>query len=357
MSEPCKIIFSDNGFQELTDFLVANDLNERKVFILADENTSKFCLPFLIERAPILESAEVMEIKAMESSKNLDVVNSIYGNLISSGADRQSLLINLGGGVVSDIGGFVASTFKRGMRYINLPTTLLAQVDAAIGGKTGVNLDHYKNMIGTFYLPELVFVNSSFLNTLGKDQVMSGFAELLKHALIADHDLWEKLERMKELSLPLIKSLVKEGAEIKSRIVASDLHENGARKKLNFGHTVGHALETFAMESFTRNLLHGEAVALGMMCECHISSAMSGLKKGDLDNVARFIARHFKSYELDKMSYHRIIEIISQDKKKDGDKINMTLLKGIGDSVINQNPRSDLIIDSLNFMNRYPFKG
>lgn len=327
-----------------------------RIFILADTNTAEHCLPLIQSMLPSEgRNVMLMDLAAGEEEKNLETAIDLYTQLINYGADRDSLLINLGGGMVCDLGGFVASTFKRGIEFIHIPTTVLSQVDAALGGKTGVNMGPLKNMIGTFKRPSQTLIFPEFLNTLPKSEVMSGFAEILKHALIADKELWETLIHAPYIDLPLIKSVIPQAMKVKEDIVQRDFEEQGERKKLNFGHTIGHALESFVLESPEKDLLHGEAVALGMICESYLSMKSKGISADQLDSICEFIAAHFKPMDLDRMQFHRLIEIMRHDKKNKQSRINFTLLNGIGDSVVDQEPEMEDIMEALGFLERYPF--
>ena len=345
-----------NEAKNLFDVLKEHKLTETKIFILADSKTSEHCLPLIQEVLPGQgRNAILLNVQDGEGSKSLATVSHLYDRLIEYRADRHSLLVNIGGGMVCDLGGFVASTFKRGMHCINLPTTVLSQVDAAIGGKTGVNHKGYKNMVGTFHFPLETLIYPEFLNTLPKREVMSGFAEMIKHALIASTSLWKEMKSTPYVDLPFIQERIAPAMLIKTDIVSRDFKEAGERKKLNFGHTIGHALESFMMESPERDLLHGEAVALGMIAESHISFQKGYLAESELEEISSFIAKNYEGLDIHESQYHRLIEIMRHDKKSDGDKLNMTLLKGIGEAVINRNPTMEMIIDSLTYLMRYPF--
>jgi 3-dehydroquinate synthase len=327
-----------------------------RIFVLADSNTAEHCLPLIQDMLPLDgKDTMLMAVEAGEEGKNLQGAMDLYNQLIDYGADRNSLLINLGGGMVCDLGGFVASTYKRGIDFIHLPTTVLAQVDASIGGKTGVNLGLLKNMVGTFTQAQETLIYPEFLNTLPKNEVMSGFAEILKHALIADQELWKILSSADYVDLPLIKSVIPRALKIKEDIVNRDFKEQGERKKLNFGHTIGHALESLILESPERDLLHGEAVALGMICECYLSMKSKGISNDELDRICSFIALHFKGIELNRMQFHRVIEIMRHDKKNKQARINFTLLHGIGASIVDQEPEMEHIMEALGYLESYPF--
>jgi 3-dehydroquinate synthase len=354
MNEHAPYILTDS--KSLEEALNQRLSDKGRIFILADSNTSEHCLPMIQSMLPQDgKDCMLMDLAAGEDAKSLDTAMDLYRQLITYGADRSSVMINLGGGMVCDLGGFVASTYKRGMEFIHVPTTVLAQVDAAIGGKTGVNLGSLKNMVGNFTLPSATLIYPEFLNTLPKREVMAGFAEILKHALIADHSLWTKIIEAPYIDLPLIKSIIPEASHVKVGIVNRDFEEKGERKKLNFGHTIGHALESLILESPGKNLLHGEAVALGMIAESYLSMKAGKLSDDELKAISDFIAQHYKPIELDRMQFHRIIELMRHDKKNKRSKVNFTLLNGIGDSLIDQEPDMEDVMEALNYLEHYPF--
>ena len=259
--------------------------NYSKVFILVDSNTQKHCLAKFKSKCDF-EIDLVIEIKPGEEYKTIQTCTTVWDSLSTMGGDRKSLLINLGGGVVTDLGGFVASTFKRGIDFINVPTTLLAMVDASIGGKTGVDFEALKNQIGVINQPEMILVFAEFLDTLDQRQVKSGFAEMLKHGLIFDQDYWNGLIPLNELDQ--VGEHIKKSTEIKSSVVEQDPYEAGLRKKLNFGHTLGHAIESyFLVETNRQTLLHGEAIAVGMVLEAYLSHELTGLSKLELDEIKK----------------------------------------------------------------------
>ena len=233
---------------------------------------------------------EIIEIEDGEINKNFETCSGVWNALSELGADRKSLLINLGGGVVTDLGGFVASTFKRGIRYINVPTTLLSMVDASVGGKTGVDLGNLKNQIGVINQPEMVLIISSFLKTLPKDEMRSGLAEILKHGLISSEEYWNKANALSELTLEDLDDLIEESVEIKKEVVTQDPFEKNIRKTLNYGHTLGHAIESYCLTSKSREkLLHGEAVAIGMILATYISKELEGFPENKLQDITHKI--------------------------------------------------------------------
>lgn len=324
-----------------------SEKNYSKIFILVDENSLKNCLPQLIASAACLKEAELIEIESGEENKNIEICTGIWTTLTELGADRKSLLVNLGGGVITDMGGFVASTFKRGIDFINIPTTLLAQVDASVGGKTGIDHNNFKNEIGTFCDPKAVFVHPGFLKTLPKRHILSGFAEIIKHALIADGKYWQKINEF-DFSSGEWLDLIHSSIEIKKQIIQLDPKESGPRKALNFGHTIGHAIETYFLEN-GKNILHGEAVALGMIAETYISNKITGLTEQELKEIIGLIFKIYKGLKLDIFDDHRIIELIKHDKKNTDSNLNFTLLSKIGKAEINQTCSIELIKSSLKF--------
>jgi 3-dehydroquinate synthase len=307
----------------------------------------------MISKIPILESAEVIEIESGEESKSFEVVARIWEVLTELGADRSSVMINLGGGVITDLGGFIAGTFKRGIRFINIPTSLLAMVDASIGGKTGINHSGLKNEVGLFNNPQGVYVDPTFLATLPKAHLLSGFAEMVKHALIFSPGYWKELQEVSLLDLPSLDESIYRSIEIKNQIASSDPYESGRRKILNFGHTIGHALEAYSHESDTKTLLHGEAIAIGMVCEAYISHKLEHLSEKQLKEISSFIFSLYPKVNLEAFTFHRLIEIMRHDKKNRDERINFTLLPEIGDAVFDRNGQADLVVDSLNYYERW----
>ncbi len=336
--------------KEINRFLKINKNKYSQLFILVDENSVKHCYPQLVTFIKAFEDAEIIEIESGEESKNIDVCIQIWNALSEFGADRKSLLVNLGGGVIGDMGGFIASTFKRGIDFINIPTTLLSQVDASIGGKVGIDLNHLKNEIGVFNNPAAVFIDSSFLNTLDKRQILSGFAEIIKHALIADAAYWKKIMAVNFSSFEAFDELIETSVHIKNTVVMYDPKEQNIRKSLNFGHTIGHAIETFSLEHDNRKqLLHGEAIAIGMVCEAYLSNNLCKLSDSELAEITHFIISKYNTVKIEEMDMHRLIELMKHDKKNDKGDINFSLLSAIGKCEINKTAKPDLIKQSLKY--------
>jgi 3-dehydroquinate synthase len=351
-SNTYSVFISDDITRDINRFLKANKSVYSKIFILVDENSLKYCYPPLVEKIEPFEDAEIIEIDSGEESKNIDVCVQIWSALSEYGADRKSLFVNIGGGVIGDMGGFIAGTFKRGIDFINIPTTLLAQVDASIGGKVGVDLHHLKNEIGMFNDPAAVFISCSFLNTLDKRQILSGFAEVIKHALIADGNYWKKVQQADFADLDSFDELITTSIHIKNTIVTEDPRERGIRKTLNFGHTVGHALETFFLEQENKeDLLHGEAIAAGMICEAFLSHKICRLPAEELKEITEFILGKYRPAKMEENDFHRLIELMRHDKKNEKGEINFSLLSEIGKCEINKKAKADQIIGALKYYN------
>jgi 3-dehydroquinate synthase len=316
-----------------------------KIFVLTDENTRKYCLPRISNL--ISNSSRIIQVKSGEKNKSSDTIIYIWEFLRKQGADRKSLLINLGGGIICDLGAFVASTFKRGIPYLNIPTTLLSMVDAAIGGKTGFNFGGLKNEIGTYCLPQTVIIYPPFIGSLDREQLYSGFAEIMKHALIGDAGLWKKIiNRRKELSVPFLFSLIRESIEVKMKIVSSDFHEKGIRKSLNFGHTFGHAIESFCAGKGI-NMPHGYAVAYGMIYESWLAKKLHRLNERSFLEIKECVIRHFGHFQIERKWYGPLYDLMLHDKKNDNNKLKISLINKIGACDININTTKTDIYDTL----------
>ncbi len=352
-AEGHSIVYGTHGLAEFSERLAANEFSGVKLFILADENTLEHCLPKLVMKVPPLVNAQVVEVPAGENSKTIEICQRVWEALDDLGADRTTVLVNLGGGVVGDLGGFVAATFKRGIRFFQIPTSLLAQVDASIGGKVGVNHGGLKNQVGLFAFPQGVYIDPDFLETLPREHLIGGFAEMIKHALIASPAYWKQIKEVSFFDIETLRNAIWRSVEIKQSIVAKDPKEGELRKALNFGHTLGHALESYSLESDVRTLNHGEAVAAGMICEAFISHRLRLLDKEALRDITSFIFSHFSKIKIEQAVYHRIVELMRHDKKNFDDQIRMTLLAGIGEAMVNKAVRADMIIESLNYYQRW----
>lgn len=320
-----------------------------KLFVLMDENTYTYCYPVLSLDTVNLLDAELLVVDPGEDNKSIEIAAQLWESLTDGGADRHSLLINLGGGIISDLGGFVASTFKRGMDFVNIPTSLLAMVDASIGGKTGINLGHFKNQIGLFSTPKQIIIDERFLETLPQEQILSAYAEMLKHGLIEDKRYWEELCEIKQLeSRSLIKHIEK-SIQIKKRIVDQDPLEKDLRKVLNYGHSIGHAVESFFMDTESP-LSHGESVAIGMLAEAYLSTEILKMTVKELERIEKNIRVHYSHIRIDKSQFEAIADLVMHDKKKEGEQLNFSLLKQIGQCEINIQVTKKQIVESLKYI-------
>jgi len=339
---PASVAITGDIAGSLEEFLSENTYS--KIGVLVDNNTYVHCYP-LIESA--LPEHFVINIASGEKHKDLSTCNGIWEEMTFHQMDRKSLLINLGGGVIGDMGGFCAGTYKRGIRFVNVPTTLLAQVDASIGGKLGVDFQGYKNHIGIFQEPEQVIISSDFLLTLPTAELRSGFAEVVKHALIADEEHWSKIIKTPWELQPWDQHIA-HSVFTKNRIVTEDPTEDNLRKILNFGHTVGHAIERHYLHE-PDPLLHGEALAVGMICESHISSVKAGLDSQSVEAISDFIIQTFGKVNIPKDEFNAIAKNALQDKKNQGGKIMCTLLPSVGQATFDTPVSLHEVEDSLEF--------
>jgi len=324
------------GDMSLVDsFLKSHRRSISRIIILVDDNTGRLCLPVLKAATSSFDDALVLEVPSGEMTKSLDTAALLWKELMTSRADRHTLMINLGGGMVSDLGGFVASAYQRGISYINIPTTLMAQADAAIGGKTAVNLGIIKNQIGFFFPPMAAFIFPEFLRTLPYDQIRSGFAEIIKTSLISDPVLWNKLRKFPVsqkafLTGKSFREILFKTVTIKNSIVRRDFREKGIRKTLNFGHTVGHALESWSQSPDRQTLLHGDAVAIGIVCETYLSYRKTGLSSQDLEDITSCIGISYPWYRFTEEDIPVLTGLMGHDKKNRNDRLGFTLLESVG---------------------------
>jgi len=338
-NETYTVHFNTNAYDKLNQYLKTNKFS--KLFIIVDNNTHHHCLPYFMSQLATELTIEIIEIEAGEVNKNIDTCVGVWNALSELGADRKALIINVGGGVVTDLGGFIACTFKRGLKYINVPTSLLAMVDASVGGKTGVDLGALKNQIGVISSGDMVLVDTGYLETLPKNHLKSGLAEMLKHGLIYDPSYWNSFLDLDALCLTDLDRLIHQSVDIKNTIVTADPFENGLRKTLNFGHTLGHAIESyFLSQSDKPELLHGEAIAIGMIMESYISSELLGFPKTDLDMIKKTFLDLFDKVAIDNSDHEAIIELLKYDKKNEHGNINFVLLEQIGQ------PKIDCLVDN-----------
>ncbi len=342
------VYYKEEAYLQLNTYL--ENQAPSKIFILVDQNTHRDCLSLFAQKISGSYTIEILEIEAGETHKNLETCSQLWQAMSELDGDRKSLMINLGGGVVTDLGGFVASCFKRGISYINVPTSLLAMVDASVGGKTGVDLGNLKNQIGVINHSEMVIIDSNFLNTLPANEMRSGLAEILKHGLISDEKYWDKVSSLKDLSLDDLDEIIKESVDIKAEVVTEDPRENGLRKTLNYGHTLGHAIESYCLENSERTtLLHGEAIAVGMILASYISAELQSFPKKKLENITSVILDIYGKQEFSKKEIEAIIDLMKHDKKNEFGKINFVLLEDIGKPVIDCQVPNNIIEEAFNF--------
>ncbi|MBQ6746897.1 MAG: 3-dehydroquinate synthase [Bacteroidaceae bacterium] len=341
------VILCQNFLDELSEAitLCAPD----QLFVLTDENTHEMCLPLLHEIDALTQAHHIM-IGAGDVYKNLKTLSNVWQALSDQSATRHSLLICLGGGMVTDLGGFAASTFKRGIKYINIPTTLLAMVDAAVGGKTAINFNGLKNEIGVFQPAFRVLLETEFLHTLDAHNLLSGYAEMLKHGLISNYDTLNELLAfdLANTNYNQLKQLVGKSVSVKEIIVKKDPKEQGLRKSLNLGHTIGHAFESLALNQ-QRPVLHGYAVAWGLICELYLSHVSVGFPRDVMRRVIHFIHENYGSFIFTCDDYELLYKLMLHDKKNKGGIINFSLLTDVGELCLDQTATQSLIYETLDF--------
>lgn len=342
------IHFNSSCYSSVNDHIRSNNFS--KIFILVDENTHQYCLPLFLEKLETAIKTEIIEIESGEINKTIETCVGVWQTLSDLDADRKSLIINIGGGVITDLGGFVACTFKRGIAYINVPTTLLSMVDASVGGKTGVDLGHLKNQIGVISNPDLVLIDTHFLHTLPTNQMRSGLAEMLKHGLITGDHYWNKFQQLSELSLTDLDDLIYESVLIKKQVVEKDPFENGLRKTLNYGHTLGHAIESYFLSHQQKTtLLHGEAIVVGMILASYLSTKLLGFPEATTISIKSLFLNYYGKVDINKNEYEAIIELLKYDKKNDYGNVNFVLLKAIGVAQLDCKVTDDLIVEAFDF--------
>ena len=347
-----KVVISQDLEQSLSQALAECDYD--RLFVLVDKTTEQLCLPVLSSHlSPLTSYHSIITIGATDQHKTLDTVSHVWSELQQMGATRHSLMINLGGGMVTDLGGFAASTFKRGIHYINIPTTLLSMVDASVGGKTGINFGGLKNEIGVFNNADCVILDTEFLKTLDQENILSGYAEMLKHALISKEKMWVEHMQYSPLTADLapLTLMISDNVAATQRIVTEDPTEKGLRKALNLGHTAGHAFESLALERTP--ILHGFAVAYGLVVELYLSCAKTGFPTDKMRQTVQFIKEHYGKMNITCDDYPHLLELMHHDKKNEGSAINFTLLANIGDLRINQTATEEEIKEALDFYREY----
>ncbi len=340
-----KIIFSNDIAQAIGEVLKGEDYN--RLFVVTDMNVDHFVMPEL-EEIPLIKTATKIVIKSGDSNKNLESLSSVWKQLGEQGATRRSIVLNIGGGVVSDLGGFAASTFKRGMRFVNVPTTLLAAVDAAVGGKTGVNFGGLKNEIGVFNEANAVIISTKLFKTLPIEEIKSGYAEMIKHSLLKSEECLQRLLAIdfEEIDDEQLLALLKESVLVKQYVVEEDPYEHGIRRALNLGHTIGHAFESFAMQQLSP-VPHGYAVAWGLIVELILSHTMQGFDSALLQQVAQYVRSNYGVYNLTCENYDTIIDLMKHDKKSKHGELNFTLLAAPGDIRIDNEASEDEVKAAL----------
>ncbi len=360
--EEQKVIISENLERVLAEAI--GECRADRLFVLTDETTRRLCWP-VVQGYPCLENAIPLVIPAGDDHKTLDSLSHVWQELQAQGATRHSLLVNLGGGMVTDLGGFAASTFKRGLSLINIPTTLLSMVDASVGGKTGINFGGLKNELGVFRNASSVILDTVFLKTLDAENILSGYAEMLKHGLIKPDEvpfsqsgmtmLGELLNfDVEQPDLLQLGRMVADSVKVKQYIVLQDPTEQGIRKALNLGHTIGHAFESFSLahaqsDPTARPVLHGYAVAWGLVCELYLSVVRMGFPTATMRQVVRFVLDHYGRMPITCDDYPALLELMTHDKKNTAGQINFTLLADVGDIRINQTATREEIEEALDF--------
>ena len=344
-----KYIYNKNGIEAIQNFITQKKPSQ--IFILTDENTQKLCLPLIKNKFPFKFTN--VNIHNGDEHKNIETLIHIWEKLMQSGADRKSLIMNLGGGVITDIGGFAAVTFKRGIDFIHIPTSLLGMVDASIGGKNGINFMQAKNQIGTIIPPELVWINTDFLSTLPTMEMDSGFAEMLKHGLIADEAYWHELNDYHPFSTKPDFSkkleLIKKSVQIKDKVISSDPMEKGLRKILNFGHTLGHAIESYLNYEKNISISHGKSVAIGMILASYISNRLLDFPPKKLEDIKQKISNIYPPVPFSLVDIERIIDLLKYDKKNEKGVVQFVLLKDIGVPVWNKKVPDKLMYQAFEY--------
>jgi 3-dehydroquinate synthase len=339
--------FNEKGYKALNDLIAEKQYS--KIFILVDENSMDYCYPRFIQLLETDRPIDAIEIEPGEEHKNLETCSGIWQAMTELEADRKSLLITLGGGVITDMGGFVASTYKRGIDFVNIPTTLLSMVDASVGGKTGVDLGVLKNQIGLFVNPQIVIVDVDYLDTLNDREMRSGMAEVIKYGLTYDIQLLDQIKYYNHLKNS---ELIHRSIEIKNEVVLEDPKEAGLRKILNFGHTLGHAIESFYLESEDKeSLKHGEAIAIGMVCEAYLSSKLLSLSEDKVTLVKDIVNSTYEKITIAEEDYANIMELLKHDKKNVNGEVNFVLLNDFENHQLDCKVPENLIVESLNYYN------
>ncbi|MFD1316308.1 3-dehydroquinate synthase [Namhaeicola litoreus] len=340
------IYFQNPGYKALGDYLRNNRFS--KIIILVDANTKRDCLPLFKQKFGLEFAYETIVLPPGEEFKNITTCVEIWEELSRINADRKSLVINLGGGVITDMGGFIASCFKRGIEFVNIPTTLLSMVDASVGGKTGIDLGTLKNQIGLFSNPAMVIIDYDYLLTVPKRELKSGLAEIIKYGYTFDKTLWETIHRFEDIDLNEVNELIYKSIDIKNEVVKTDMKETGLRKTLNFGHTIGHAVESYFLDSKEKeNLTHGEAIAVGMVIEAYFSYKLNGFPLVKVDELKSFVKNFYGKVEMSKNDITSIIPLMMYDKKNVSGQVNFVLLKEMENCIWDINVHEDLLLEGF----------
>ncbi len=343
-----QINFNKNAYAELNDYIKKS--NYSNIFILGDANTLHFCLPLLKKNLEYNKLFKILEIGIGENYKTIDTCTMLWQKLCNLGADRHSLLINLGGGIVTDLGGFVAATLKRGIHFINIPTTLLGMVDAAIGGKTGINLGALKNQVGVFCNPKMIIIDTKFLITLPHREFRSGMAEIIKYGLSYDKALFDLVINYNPKDIALLEKLIHRSVEIKNEVVLKDPTEQDLRKVLNFGHSLGHAVEShFLKQSDEESVTHGEAVATGMIAALYISHKYYDFNRTKVDEIKAFILNYYGKIDLNESDFTSILDLLKHDKKAKRGIVKFILIDKIGSYKLNCEVNNTDLIEALKY--------
>lgn len=337
------ILFSENPAQDLKQVLA--DISYSQLFLICDENSHEHCFPKV--KSLFQDSNPIFVIPPGEAHKTLQTCEKIWTAMTEAQLDRKALVVNLGGGVITDMGGFCSSIYKRGIRFINVPTTLLSQVDASVGGKLGVDFHGLKNHLGVFNEPEMVIIAHDFLGTLPQRELRSGFAEIMKHGLIRDQNYFQSLD-LHQWDKSDWRTLIRHSVDIKKAVVTEDPKEAGLRKILNFGHTIGHAVETYYLDG-PDHLLHGEAIAIGMICEAYLSQKLNGMPKTDLDGTSKSFLQVFGHFSIPDADLESIADLCLQDKKNEGNTLLFSLLSKIGQAEYNIPVTRSEILEALGY--------
>lgn len=341
-------LYISQSTNDTLDNILKTEFKNNKKIILTDTNVFEHWIQQLVSSVPELSEAEIIQLPAGEESKCIEIAMQVWETLSENKIGRDDLILNFGGGVITDLGGFIASVYKRGIPFVNIPTSLLSQIDASVGGKTGIDFGPHKNQIGTFNHPKVVLINPNYLSTLPTEELNSGYAEMLKHGLIASKRHWNSLKFIDFNDFDKLSEQIYDSIQIKNQIVEIDPEEKNVRKALNFGHTIGHAIEGYFLQN-NQPIKHGYAVAYGMIAEAYLSYKRKLISKEEWNEINYVLTDFYKNKSIDPIVFSQIIRLMENDKKNENGKINFTLLAGIGKHVINQEVARTEILDALEY--------